>query len=117
MSFPQFDGPLSRLRDIISGNCQSKVLFTALQMGVYELLSTSGPLSLLEVAAQIPKPVATDGLENFERLLKAAVGMGILSYSEGTYVNTTLANTYLLSFKLTGESWAGLIEEMDNVST
>jgi acetylserotonin O-methyltransferase len=70
---------------------RSKVMFTALRLGVFDHLS-KGPAGINELARALG--CATDALG---RLLGAAVGLGLLQQVGHDYANTPAVQTYLTS--------------------
>lgn len=68
---------------------RSKTMFAAVELGVFDVLSTR-PLLLDELAARLR--ASSDGLE---RLLDACVGLQLLTRTATGYANTPVAQTYL----------------------
>ena len=77
--------------DLIDAFRSSKAMFTALGMGVFDLLE-KGPDCAAGVAAQIGGQ--SDAVE---RLLDACAALGLLSKAEGLYANEPVASAYLVS--------------------
>ncbi|NXI70777.1 ASMT methyltransferase, partial [Anseranas semipalmata] len=77
-----------------NGFLVSKVMFTACELGVFDLLESGEPLSLEVIAARLG--TSTTGME---RLLDACVGLKLLAVEltqEGAlYRNTEISNLYL----------------------
>nr|XP_023668207.1 acetylserotonin O-methyltransferase-like isoform X1 [Paramormyrops kingsleyae] len=85
----------SRLLEYLNGFRVSKVIFSACELGVFDLLAQSQkPLSAEAVAQELR--ISADGAE---RLLDALVGIGLLEVEaaerEALYSATELSNTYL----------------------
>jgi acetylserotonin N-methyltransferase len=91
--------------ELIDAFRKSKTLFTALTLGVFELLE-SGPKDLAGLAgATRAKP------EPLERLLDACVCLGLLERAGEGYGNTPLAMTYLV--RSSPDTLAGYIKYSD----
>jgi predicted metal-binding protein/ubiquinone/menaquinone biosynthesis C-methylase UbiE len=86
------------LEDLATGAWYSEVLFAALELGVFEILS-SGPC-LIEDAAGLLK-CEVDALA---RLMAALSVLGLIVATDGKYENAPLASRYLTQ---RGESFAG----------
>jgi len=77
--------------DLLSAYRRSKVMFTGVQLGLFDRLA-SGPLTVAELAQQLAcHPEALD------RLLGALVGLKLLERNGEQFQNTPAAQTYLLS--------------------
>jgi 2-polyprenyl-3-methyl-5-hydroxy-6-metoxy-1,4-benzoquinol methylase len=76
---------------LAEGFFESQVLFSVNELGVFDLLAP-GPRTVDELAAEIP---ADRGA--LERLLNAAVAIGLLELGEGRYENGPLADRVLIS--------------------
>jgi acetylserotonin N-methyltransferase len=75
--------------DLLMAFRQSKTMFTAVSLGVFDLLE-SGPATLATLAEALG--VSADALE---RLLDACVGLQLLCREGEFYANTPTASTYL----------------------
>lgn len=75
--------------DLVSAFRKSKVLFTCCELGVFDALK-QGPTSASELAGQL-----NCNPDAMERLLGAAVMIGLLTQSEGRFDNTPAATAYL----------------------
>ena len=75
--------------DLLEAFRRSKVLFAAVSLGVFDALQAE-PKPLAALAKEL---LANEGA--LERLLDAAVGLGLLSRAANGYQNTPLAATYL----------------------
>lgn len=75
--------------DLIEAFRRSKTMFTAVSMGVFDLLET-GALPADQIAAR-----TNSSSEGMERLLEACVSLGLLAAANGMFRNTELAGTYL----------------------
>jgi acetylserotonin O-methyltransferase len=81
----------SPVTDLIDAFRRSKAMFTAVSLGVFDILA-SGPADLDTLAHRIKaKP---GGLE---RLLDACAGLGFLRKQDGKYSNQPIADVYLTS--------------------
>ena len=79
----------SPVTDLIDAFRRSKAMFTAVSLGVFDLLA-SGPADLATLAARIGADAGA-----LERLLDACAGLGFLSRCGGVYANLPVADTYL----------------------
>ena len=77
--------------ELVSAFRKSKVLFAACELGVFDALQ-SGPKAGVELAEQLK--CNPDALQ---RLLGAAVMLGLLTQSDGRFDNTSAAAAYLTS--------------------
>jgi acetylserotonin O-methyltransferase len=81
----------SPVTDLIDAFRRSKAMFTAVSLGVFDILA-NGPADLDTLAHRIKaKPGA------LERLLDACVGLGFLRKQDGKYSNQPIADVYLTS--------------------
>ncbi|CAF0851984.1 unnamed protein product [Didymodactylos carnosus] len=95
-----------RIIDIVEGYRRSKLLFTAVKLGVFDELNT-GPCTAEELAAKLranPKLLKSDTAKSdrlkrniLRRLLDACVALELLTYENGKYQNATAASEYLVS--------------------
>jgi len=90
--------------DLISGFQKSKVLFTACEFGVFDILSSKYTKQQM-TAEQLAEVMATD-TDATERLLDACVSLGLLNKyvrddEQATYSNTKLSAEYLSADKPT----------------
>jgi acetylserotonin O-methyltransferase len=93
--------------EIIEGFRRSKVMFTAVRMGVFDLLA-DGPMTAREIASRLgANPSAT------ERLLESCFGLGLLALEDGRFSNRSAADTYLT--RKSERSLAGYIVYSDLV--
>jgi acetylserotonin N-methyltransferase len=79
----------SPVLDLLEAFRRSKVMFAAVELGVFDRL-TAGPASLSELACDL-----RSNSDALERLLDAAVGLGLLRREGSGYANTPAARTYL----------------------
>ena len=77
--------------DLIEAFRRSKTMFAALALGVFDRLAGT-PKTALALALEIETHADTT-----ERLLDACVSLGLLSKSDGHFVNTPCADAYLAS--------------------
>ena len=78
------------IADLIEAFRRSKTMFAATSLGVFDLLA-AGPQTALTIATQLQTdPDATS------RLLEACEGLGLLVSIGGQFVNTEIANVYLV---------------------
>lgn len=77
------------LIDLIDAFRRSKAMFTAVSLGVFDVLSEA-PSDVLALAARLR--ASPDALE---RLLDACVGLGFLRKQDGLYANQAVAQTFL----------------------
>ncbi|XP_072313808.1 acetylserotonin O-methyltransferase 2 [Eucyclogobius newberryi] len=93
LSQSELDYPF-KLLEYFNGFRISKIIFSACELGVFDLLLTSDPLSAAQIAARLE--LSADGAE---RLLDALVGVEILEVetTQGTalYSSTDVSNLYL----------------------
>ncbi|KAJ0041696.1 hypothetical protein NL108_008240 [Boleophthalmus pectinirostris] len=93
LSQSELDYPF-KLLEYFNGFRISKIIFSACELGVFDLLLTSDPLSAAQVAAKLN--LSSDGAE---RLLDALVGIEILevdtSQETALYSSTDVSNLYL----------------------
>ncbi|XP_004582184.2 probable bifunctional dTTP/UTP pyrophosphatase/methyltransferase protein [Ochotona princeps] len=87
-----FTGYPAKLVDLMEGFKASKVLFTACQLRVFDLLQEMSPLTARELAGRVEASVL-----GTERLLEACVGLGLLEKTALGYSNSALAAAHLLS--------------------
>src|SRR5581483_7361227 len=93
--------------DLIDAFRRSKAMFTAVSMGVFDILA-AGPADLDTLAHRLKaQPPA------LARLLDACAGLGFLRKQDGKYENTALADTYLTKDSL--HTLAGYIKYSDSV--
>jgi acetylserotonin O-methyltransferase len=79
----------SPILDLIEAFRRSKVMFTAVSLGVFNLLETT-PVSSAELATELRVES-----EPLERLLDACVGLKLLRRIGASYKNEQIASTYL----------------------
>ena len=77
--------------DLIEAFRRSKAMFTAVSLGIFDVLE-SAPASAQSLAASL-----TADLSALTRLLDACTGLGLLSKSTDLYSNTETASVYLAS--------------------
>lgn len=75
--------------ELINAFRRSQTMFTAVALGVFDLLATDA-----KSAEQIAAETSTD-LRALRRLLDGCTGLGLLEKSAGIYANTAVANDYL----------------------
>ena len=75
--------------DIMDGFRRSKVMFAAVELGVFDMLA-GGPLTPAAIAAELKT-----NLSATERLLETCFSLGLLSFRDGLFANTELASLYL----------------------
>lgn len=75
--------------DLIEAFRRSKVMFAAVELGVFDALEEK-PRSAEELAAKLKTNTDTTG-----RLLDACRGLGLLTLSDGRFANTPAASIYL----------------------
>ncbi|KAI8812905.1 O-methyltransferase-domain-containing protein [Cladochytrium replicatum] len=98
--------PVEPILDLLNGFRKSKVLFTAVRLGLFDAIHTRGPCSPSDVAALITPPttlrnipVSIDGVS---RLMQACSSLGLLSLTHHgsppspKFALTSLAESYLL---------------------
>ena len=93
--------------DLIEAFRRSKTMFTALSLGVFDLLEQN-PATPQELADH----TRTDR-DSLERLLEACGSLGLVTRSEDTFRNTPLASAYLA--RSSPNSLAGYIKYSDDV--
>ncbi len=91
--------------DLIEAFRRSKTMFTAVRLGVFDLLA-EGPARAADLAARIQ---ADPGA--LERLLEGCTALGLLERNGGVFSNTALASAYLV--KSSPHSLAGYIRYSD----
>jgi len=79
------------IRDLIEAFRRSKAMFTAVSMGIFDLLE-SAPARAAEVAAAL----GVNG-DATERLLDACAALGLLAKHDGVYANQPVASAYLVT--------------------
>jgi len=79
----------SPILDLIEAFRRSKVMFSAVSLGVFDLLE-SGPQELAQVAEKLDTPA-----DPLERLLDACVGLKLLRRISSVYENEPVASAYL----------------------
>lgn len=97
----------SPVLDLIDAFRRSKTMFTALTLGVFDLLD-AGPRDTASIAAAIHA-----GPESAGRLLEACASLGFLRREDDAFANTPLAAAYLVS--ASPRSLAGYIRYSDEV--
>jgi O-methyltransferase domain/Dimerisation domain len=75
--------------DLIDAFRRSKAMFTAVSMGVFDILA-AGPADLDTLAARLKSQPAS-----LARLLDACAGLGFLRKQDGKYANEPVADVYL----------------------
>jgi acetylserotonin O-methyltransferase len=75
--------------DLIEAFRRSKTMFTAVRMGIFDLLH-GAPRTAADLAATLAADCGALG-----RLLDACAALGLLEKRNGVYANSTLAETYL----------------------
>ena len=94
-----------RLNRLAIGGWAAQVLFTANELGVFDLLSDGCSLSAGEVAGELQ----TDE-DATERLLGALVSIDLLEHSDGGFTNTVATEEHLVSGRPESmATWVGLI--------
>jgi acetylserotonin N-methyltransferase len=81
----------SRVHELVEGFRRSKVMFTALAMGIFDRLQ-SAP----ETAHSLAAALGADA-DATERLLDACAALELLEKHDGVYSNSPVAETYLFS--------------------
>ncbi|HXE15519.1 MAG TPA: class I SAM-dependent methyltransferase [Bryobacteraceae bacterium] len=81
----------SPILDLIQAFRRSKVMFTAVSLGIFDKLQ-SNPANAAELATSLQ--CNPDALE---RLLDSCIALGFLSRSDGKYTNTEISSAYLVS--------------------
>lgn len=76
---------------IAEGYFGSQVLFTANELGIFDRLGES-PRSAADLATEVGAPE-----NSLQRLLNAAVAVGLLTFRDGRYANAELADAVLVS--------------------
>lgn len=105
---PQMDGPeASIILDLIEAFRRSKVMFTAVSVGVFDRLER-GPADAAAIASEL-----SFECEPLERLLDACVGLLLLRKTGARYENLPLASAYLC--RDSTRSLAGYILYSDSV--
>lgn len=95
----------SPVLDLIEAFRRSKTLFTAVRMGLFDLLDEA-PATAEQLAAQTGAQT-----EALERLLEGCAALGLLERRDGAFSNTDLARTYLT--RRSPQSLAGYIRYSD----
>jgi acetylserotonin N-methyltransferase len=93
--------------DLIDAFRRSKTMFTAVSMGVFDILA-AGPAELDTLAHRLKAQAAA-----LARLLDACAGLGFLRKHEGKYENTPVATAYLT--KDSPNTLTGYIEYSDSI--
>jgi acetylserotonin N-methyltransferase len=75
--------------ELMEGFRRSKILFVAVNLGIFDLLE-SGPLTSDEVAARL-----TLDHDATQRLLEACFGLALVELTDGKFANSPAAATYL----------------------
>jgi 3-hydroxy-5-methyl-1-naphthoate 3-O-methyltransferase len=78
--------------EMASGLWVTKVLATALELGVFEVLAAHGPLTSSELAHRLDLPARSTGM-----LLTGCASLGLLEKDAGQFSNSALAAEYLVS--------------------
>jgi acetylserotonin O-methyltransferase len=97
----------SPVTDLIDAFRRSKTMFTAVSLGVFDLLA-EGPADLETLAQRLKAKPAS-----LERLLDACAGLGFLRKQDGQYRNQPVADVYLTSNS--PNTLTGYIEYSDTV--
>ena len=79
----------SPILDLLDAFRRSKTLFTAVRMGVFDLLEP-GPATAQELAPRIGANPAA-----LERLMEGCASLGLLERRDGLFANTSIAREYL----------------------
>ncbi|XP_063811761.1 probable bifunctional dTTP/UTP pyrophosphatase/methyltransferase protein isoform X2 [Pseudophryne corroboree] len=81
-----------KINELLDGFKESKTLFAASKLKVFDKLKDKGALKAMEIAEKINASV-----HGTERLLDACVALGLLEKTHQVYSNTELADTYLVT--------------------
>jgi acetylserotonin N-methyltransferase len=91
----------SPIIDLMYAFRTSKVMFTALRMGVFDSLETA-PSTAAELAAELKA-----NPDAFERLLDGCAALGLVQKTDGKYANSAIASAYL--YRLAPTTLAGYV--------
>jgi predicted metal-binding protein/SAM-dependent methyltransferase len=86
---PQTNGP-QYLEDLATGYWYSEVLFTAVELGLFNLLEPAGQ-DLPDIAGRLRLEQAS-----LQRFLEALCALGLLAKHENTYYNSRISREFLL---------------------